>query len=133
MRNAPRFELQVAPTLTVPPEVRETVSRAFADAGVVFDWLPMPGDLTAEDAARKRIAQPSLDIVLSSETDSDPSDLVGSVRNELASALVRVRSDAPRPLPPGGLRPEAAYDEPRPACTSVDDEEAGVRSGPANL
>jgi hypothetical protein len=98
MLYAPRFELQLAPTLTVLPEVRETVSRAFDDAGVAFDWLPMPGDFTAEDAARRggieRIAQPSLHIVLSSETDADPSHLVESVHNELASALVRVRSGA---------------------------------------
>jgi hypothetical protein len=99
MLNA-RFELQLAPTLTVPPEVRETVSRAFEDAGVVFDWLPMPGDFTGRrrcggQGGIERIAQPSLDVVLSCETDTDPARLVESVHNELASALVRVRSDAP--------------------------------------
>jgi hypothetical protein len=99
MLHAPRFELQLAPALTVRSSMREIVSRAFQDAGIAFDWLPMPGDFTAEDAAHwggiERIAQPYLTVVISSEADTDHSHLVESVREELTSALVRIRSGAP--------------------------------------
>jgi hypothetical protein len=96
--QAARFHLQLAPSLTVTPDLKRTVEEAFDDAGVAFEWLAMRGDLTLADAERlggiERIAQPSLDVLVSAEEVSHPADLVHSVRKQLQVALGRIRQDA---------------------------------------
>jgi hypothetical protein len=97
--QAPKLALQLAPTLTVSLEVRRVVEQAFSDAGAAFEWLPTPGDPTLDDAARwggiERIAQPSLDVIVSASSDMDHVELVASARKQLAIALGRIRRAVP--------------------------------------
>jgi hypothetical protein len=77
--------------------VRESVERAFTDAGAIFEWLPMQGDPTRDAARRwgRKIASPTLRVVVSGDGDARRGELVDSVRNWIGPALARIRRDRP--------------------------------------
>jgi hypothetical protein len=107
-------ELQLAPSATLSPEVRDSVQRAFDEASVAFDWSPAPGDISADDADRfggiQRIASPSLHVVLRTEIGSDAMAAVEVVQSDLASALSLVRRGLPQlPIRIGVLTPSGTF------------------------
>jgi hypothetical protein len=91
------IHVELAPTATVTTQQRLTVERAFDEAGLSFEWRTMRGDPTTEDSARMgvSIAQPTLDVVLSTLDAIRSADLVRALLPELAAALTGIRRNAP--------------------------------------
>jgi hypothetical protein len=94
----PWFTLQLAPTLTVTSEMRHSVVQPFVDRGIAFEWLQMPGDPTSADATRfgdTEIAPPSLAVVVSTESESEPTELIESVSETITATLTHARRNVP--------------------------------------